>query len=53
MARRLNVEGSAISLAVKRAGNDADLIAAAGTIWTRFNLKRVNIECRRSPFTKD
>jgi chromosomal replication initiation ATPase DnaA len=32
VARRLNVDRSAISRAVQRAGNDADLIAAAGTI---------------------
>jgi hypothetical protein len=32
VARRLNVDLSAISRAMQRAGNDADLIAAAGTI---------------------
>jgi len=32
VARRLNVDRSAISRAVQRAANDADLIAAAGTI---------------------
>ena len=30
--RRLNADRSAISRAVQRAGNDANLIAAAGTI---------------------
>jgi len=32
VARRLNVDRSAISRAVQRAGNDEDLIAAADTI---------------------
>jgi hypothetical protein len=32
VARRLNVDRSAISRAVQRAANDADLITAAGTI---------------------
>jgi len=38
VARRLNVDRSAISRAVQRAGNDEDLIAAAATILEPFEV---------------